>query len=330
MTWLGKTWRSWVRLFDDREPGLGLALFRILIGAVLVFTLLWMWWRGVPEVIWLDVSDGGYRRLTRGTWLFRKLGGYTPTLMWTFFAIATGSAFALMVGAGGRVTAFVLLQSYMALHRFNGAASGSSDVLITNALWLLVLANATSTWSVDCRLRTGRFADDTARVPAWPRYLIIMLQLLVMYCSTGLQKVSAHWTPVGGFSALYYILQQPTWARADIPVSFWGWTYPVLQLSTALVWVFEIGAPALLLVYWFRTTSDRPGRLRRWCNRFDLRWPFTVFGLGMHLLIGMLMVVGPFSPISMCFYVCLWTPDELRRAGGVVVARLRRRGSGDM
>ena len=94
-----------------------------------------------------------------------------------------------------------------------------------------------------------------------------------------------------------------------------GWVarvYPLTQLGSAVTWVFETFSWLMLLVFYYRYTRDRPGRLRRAFNRWDLRIPFTVVGAGLHLGIFIAMDVGPFSFVSLAYYVCLWRPEELR------------------
>lgn len=308
MSALRRFWTFWVELFDRRERGDVLALFRISVGLVVAVTLIQLMMKGVDDIIWVDFKWGGYRSIGGGPMLVGWLGGPTPEVVHGLCYTAIVSGFLLALGLGGRVTAFVCLQTYMALHRINGEASGSSDILITNALWLLVLARSTATWSLDCKLRTGRFRSDVL-IPSWPRYLAI-LQMCILYGTTGIQKISIYWTPMGGFSALYYILQQPSWPRFDH--TWAAWVYPLTQIGTAVTWVWEIGFPLILVVYWFRATADRPGRLRYWCNLWDLRLLFAGVGLSMHLLILILMVVGPFSTIAMSYYWNLFHPDEVR------------------
>ncbi len=135
-------------------------------------------------------------------------------------------------------------------------------------------------------------------------------QLVLIYWSTGLHKVSASWTPVGGYSALYYTLQQPTWQRWDM--DWLAWVYPLTQAATALTWFWEITSPLLLLALWYRATPERPGRLRAVFNRLNYRRLFVVFGVCLHLMIFALMDVGPFTWVTLAFYVCLYGPDEWR------------------
>jgi hypothetical protein len=303
-------WQRWTALLQRREAGTALALFRIGCGLCVLAALGSAVLNGVVEDVWLDRSDGGYRTLDDPPWLFDLLGGVNPTTLWTVLGTALGAALFLTVGLGGRVTAFVLLQLYLAIANVNWDTRGCDDKLIENALWLLVLARATATLSLDCRLRTGRWWSDTP-VPAWPRYLAIY-QLVLVYWTTGLQKISIHWTPAGGFSALYYILQEPSWQRRDM--SWLAWVYPLTQVATAVTWLWELSAPLLLLGLWYRHTRDRPGRLRAFFNWLDFRRLFVVVGVCMHLGVWVLIGLGPFTWISLSFYVCLFHPDEWRGA----------------
>ena len=307
-------WGRWVALLSRKEPGETLALFRIAIGLCVLYAVGTVVWHGLVGVLWVDAAYGGYRSLGNPWWLITALGGATPTVIWSLVAVATGAGLALTVGAAPRLAALVAVQAMLALSWVNGHAGGSYDDLMTNALWLLVLADSGATWSVQCRRRHGVWARD-ALVYAWPRYLVIF-QLALVYASTGSQKLSVYWTPGGDFSALYYILQQPTWHRIDM--SWVAWVFPLTQLTTASVWFWEIGAPLLLLAYWFRDTRDRPGRLRAAFNRLDFRALYGFFGVAMHLGIFATMEVGPFTWVTLSYYLCLWHPDEWR-------ALLRRR-----
>lgn len=299
-----------VRLLDRRETGEPLAAFRICVGLILAHHLLVMGLDGLVPLLWMDLPDGGMRPLAEeGSWWVGLLGGPHPGVVWPLYALTLAASIGLTVGLYARVQAFLALQGFLALAWINGHAGGSYDNLISNSLWLLVLARSDATASILCRIRTGSFFSNE-EVQAWPRWLVV-LQLVAMYASTGLQKVSAAWVPGGDFSALYYILQQPTWARWDM--AWLAWIYPLTQLATGATWFFEVGSPVLLLFFYYRLTADRPGRLRAWCNRLDARSLFAAVGISMHLGIHLLMVVGPFSTLSIALYACLFSPDEWRR-----------------
>lgn len=312
-------WRAWVDLLDRREPGTALALLRIGVGLCVLLTVGTVVSDGLVDVLWVSREYGGGYRTMTGNWLVQWLGGPTPALMWRLTVASLAGGTFLVLGLGGRVVAFLTLQTTLALLDVNSQAGGSDDLLLTNALWLVVLSESTATLSLDCRLSTGRWTSDRP-VPAWPRYLVIY-QLFVMYWTTGLQKLSAYWTPGGGFSALYYILQQPTWSRWDM--SWVAWIYPLTQVATAITWLWEVGAPLLLLAFYYRYTADRPGRLRAFSNRIDLRSWYAAVGVCFHLLVTIPMNIGPFSLISLSLYPCLYTPAEIRGAWRRVAARLR-------
>ncbi len=303
-------WARWTGLLDEREPGTALALFRIACGLTVLVAVGSPVVTGIAGDVWLDRADGGYRTLAEPPWLFKLLGGVTPATLWPVLGVLLASALALAVGLGGRVTAFLTLQLYLAVVHINWHTGGCDDLLIGNALWLVVLARSTATLSLDCRLRTGRWTSDTP-VYAWPRYLAIF-QIVVVYWTTGLQKVSIHWNPAGGFAALYYILQEPSWQRRDM--SWLAWVYPLTQVATALTWIWELSAPLLLLALWYRRTRNRPGRLRAVFNWIDFRRLFVAVGLLMHLGVFVLIGLGPFTWITLTFYTCLFRPEEWQAA----------------
>ncbi len=309
-------WRFWVTLFDRREPGTALACFRIATGLVMLYSLLSVGLAGMIDVLWVDHASGGYAYLGTGNWLLERLGGPTPAVIHALYGVSLAGTLLVIAGAGGRLSILVALQAYTAMALVNGDASGGYDLLITNAMWLLVLGDATATLSVRCRRRTGRWTCD-AEVPAWPRYLAVF-QLLVMYATTGMHKLSADWLPAGGWAALYRVFQDPTWRRFDM--QWTAWVYPLTQVATAVTWLFEVTAPLMLVWYYCRYTRERPGRLRARIQRRDLRIPFAALGLSLHIGILVTLNVGPFSLATLAYYVCLWHPDELARAA----ARLRR------
>jgi hypothetical protein len=318
---LRRWWAAWVLLLSRREPGDAMALFRIAVGVVTLWSLLTMATSGLLDVLWVDRAWGGYRSLGDGPYLIQWLGGPTPGVVHVVTGVTILSGALLVLGLGGRLSAFMTLQGYLALSRIDGSASGSSDVLVTNALWLLVLARSTATLSLDCKLRTGRFRSDE-EISAFPRYLAV-LQIVVMYWATGIQKVSVAWLPAGSYSALYYILQEPSWQR--FPMAWAARVYPLTQLATAVTWIWEVTAPLLLLVYYYRSTEGRGGRLRALINRWDLRKPWAIVGAALHSMILVTMDLGHFSQIALAFYICLWRPEELRAAGAWLLARVRRR-----
>lgn len=308
--WTGIVARLWAP-----EGGLPLGLFRMALALTVLVAIGSVVTHDLVEVLWVDRDFGGYRDLGRGPWLVEALGGPTPAVVWglTWAGLALGGL--LLAGLGGRVTAFLTLQVFLALTDLNGHAGGSYDELIKNGLWLCVLAPTTATASVDAWLLRGHPLRGRP-VPAWGRVLIAF-QLVLVYWTTGLQKVSAYWVPGGDFSALYYILQQPSWQLTDL--SLFAYVFPLTQVGTAVTWLWEVTAPLWLLALFYRGTRTRGGRLRRWFNALDVRTLYAGVGLFFHTALLLTLDVGPFPLASLAFYFAFWSPDELstllRRAG---------------
>jgi hypothetical protein len=291
---LGRAWTALVQATSTQEPGTPLAQFRIGVAtALLVLVLPLLWSAEGPLVVRFAFTEraaavgaGGYRDLST-TWLMDLLGPATPALQHAVLVVLALAAALMLVGWCGRVPVLVAAVGSKLAFGQNFDVSGAGDALLGNALFLLLLGDCTATWSLDCRLRTGRFVDDTP-VPAWPRRLAV-LQLAVMYTSTGLQKlVSTAWSPLDGFSALFGILQSPQWARFPQLVATHGrWLVVPLALLTALTTVWEV---SFVVVLW----------KRRW------RALYAVVGAALHAGILLLLEVGVFSLLSVAFYPTLF------------------------
>ena len=63
---------------------------------------------------------------------------------------------------------------------------------------------------------------------------------------------------------------------------------------------------------WLRLTEARGGRLRGLAARFDVRRLYALIGVVMHTALWLLMVLGPFSPITLAYYICLFRGEEWR------------------
>ena len=84
---------------------------------------------------------------------------------------------------------------------------------------------------------------------------------------------------------------------------------------------FELGAPLILLLTYYAATADRPGRLRRWCNRLRLRWIWIGLGAAFHLGIALTMRLGIFPAAMLALYPVLLLPEEIARLGRRLVRR---------
>jgi hypothetical protein len=313
---IGRAWTAWVDALSVRESATSVALFRIGMGMGVILTVGSVVAHRLVPVLWLQPEHGGMRDLGEGPWLVALLGGPTPGVVWPIIAGALLGGALLLAGVGGRWAAILALVCTNNVVNINGHTGGSYDELLTNGLWLTVLGPGHQTLSVAARLRTGSWWPE-AQALAFPRWLAIW-QLVIMYCATGLQKLSFYWVPGGDASALYYILQQPTWQRVDM--QFTAWLYPLTQIGTTLTWFWEVLAPLWFLALVWSARPARAGRCGRISNRIGLRWWFFGIGLVLHVLIFVTMEVGPFTYLSLVYYVATvhpWEWDEMRDASAV-------------
>ena len=301
-------WQRWVEATSSREDATSLALFRIGMGLGVLYTVGTVVLRGLVPVLWIDRDFGGMRDLGEGPWLVAMLGGPSPDVVWPLVIGSLIGGVLLTLGLGGRLMALVTLLVTTNVVDLNGHAGGSYDELLSNGLWLCVLAGGEATLSVSAWLEHRRWWPSV-EVVAFPRWLAGW-QLVLMYGATGLQQVSAYWVPGGESSALYYILQQPSWHRTDM--SWIAYVFPLTQLATTITWIWEVTAPLWLLAVWWAAQPKPVGRLAAWSNQIKLRWIFMGIGLSMHLVIFVTMDVGPFSFLSVAFYTVMVHPHEWR------------------
>jgi hypothetical protein len=298
MSLVRERWRRFVAFTEERESPRVLARFRIAIASLLAWTCIDGLRTGVFDVMWVTRAHGG--AVTTGApTLVRWLGGATPDVVYGLAYVTIAAAAATAAGLLGRWSALVAAQSYFALIQINPDTVGGYDALMVNAHWLLFLSGAHEDLAL--RPRTSRATS----IPAWPRRMLIF-QILVVYGFTGLQKVSPVWLPIGSYSALYWVYQDPTWRRFDM-----DWTAPyanVLAVMTAITWHWEVSAPLLLVWYWAKRrvarANDAAGRVVSAIARWDWRKPFLLVGVGLHVGILLTLDVGPFSLVSLAYYLC--------------------------
>lgn len=309
--------RWWVALWDRREGAEPQAMVRILLSLVILAD-------------WIQI---GRLQLVRALFAPEPLGGMGRPLhrepaLWLYSLLPPESAadigygavivLTVMVGLGllTRLSAAALVLVMAQLAMALSAADRGIDMLIRNMLLLLVFSHSHRVWSLDALIWRRRAGGQ--QVPAWPRYLIVM-QLVILYFTAGVQKVSSAWTPFGGFSALYIAMRDP--AFAVFPPPLLETLYPLTQALTAGSLAWEWAAPSLLLALWFRDSRTRSGRLRSSFNRLRYRDGYLLIGACFHLGTAVSLQLGIFPWAVLALYPACFHPDEVR-------SLLRRRHGG--
>lgn len=295
-------WTRWVTWWAAHEPPEVLALFRILVAAIVLVDVGSMLWTPGVTDLFVAQGHGGLAPDHAGTWWWSAVGGSTPTHVVGLLAASVVVAGALLVGWGGRWVPLLLGQLLMAVFALHPGTGGGHDRLILNALWLFVLGRPTATWSLDARRATGRWTDPTP-ILALPRRLAVF-QLILMYTLTGLEKQGAAWGPAGDWRAVYDALLLPSWARFDMTWIAEG--FGMLQVATGVAWWWE--STWVLVGVWM--VFSRHPRCPAWLRRADLRLPYVLLGVLTHGILGVAMNLGPFSAITLAYYVCLLRPGD--------------------
>jgi len=306
---------AWIGFWDRREYAHGLALVRIGVGAVLLADLLTIAWLGLVPRLWGPSNELGFGPASYHEpicWFYRWFGASTSNA-WVLFGLACVSAACLCLGLFTRCSALLFVLSNAQLSQLSPAADRGIDILLRNVCLLLACSSAGATWSLDARLRHGRF-DRDVQVPAWPRYLLV-LQLAVLYFQSGMLKQSAQWTSVDGYSALYVVLHRPHFARIALPEWLLAAAYPMLQLSAVVTLIFERGALLMPLLLWLHATRQRGGRWRAFVQRSRILQIWVCVGVGFHLMLAVLLVLGIFPWGCLALYPALAQPGTWRSLG---------------
>lgn len=302
---------SWARMWDIQEKPTSLALMRALIGAVMFGDYAWAGLVGVVDWLWLPAAGGGLpgSSLKRVAWVYEVLPA-EPWAAWLIWSVALVAAFCMMVGLFSRTAVVVTLVMSAQLALINVPADRGIELVLRDVLLILAFAQCGRGFSVDAWLKTGKWTGDGGLIPAWPRHLLI-LQLAVIYQISGVSKFAGTWWPAENFSAIYYVLENPIYSRWDID---WGGAlFPLTQAASILTLVFEWSAWLLPVAFWYRFTSDRPGRLRALFNRIDVRLVYAFGGFALHIGIEVLMSLGSFAIAMLALYPVFIHPDEWAR-----------------
>ncbi len=294
-----RLWRAWVALWDRREPATALALIRIGVGLVLLVDLLNLGRLGLVTPMFAAPPDG--YAVAHDGWGAALLGtGADAAFTLTLAAVI--AAVCIVLGLATRVACvgFVVVSAQLA-HIAPDSDRGI-HMILRIVLVILALSWCHARWSIDAAVwrRFGR--PLPTEVPAWPR-LLILLQVIWVYFSAGMNKAGAEWGPLDGFRALGNAVCDPHIARMSC--EWVGSVLPLTQLATALSMAFELTAPLYLVYLYFAETSDRPGRLRRIVNTLRLRWIWIGLGVAFHVGIAVFLRLGVFPWGMLALYPAL-------------------------
>jgi hypothetical protein len=300
---------AWVELWDRREPPTALALVRILVAVVLLGDFLTVLQLGLVEALWSPPPEG-FINARALPWFVEQVGA-GPDMAWGLWAAEVAALVGMLTGTLTRVScvAFVLVSAQLA--ELSPDGDRGIDTILRLVVSILAFSQSHARWSVDAWIRRRIGRPFSALVPAWPR-ILIFVQVIWIYFSSGHNKAPYEWGPAGRFTALGNTLSDPHFARWN--PAWYQPIYPITQLATATTMLFELGAPLILLLTYYAATPDRPGRARRWANKLHVRWLWIGLGVVFHLGIAIAMQLGIFAWGMLALYPALLLPEELARA----------------
>ena len=303
--------KRWTALWDHREHPRVIALVRVVLACSLLADFLRIQQLDMVVTLFGPHTEGGINNALERP-VIPPLYRWFPASASTAVLVHAGvclSALTFALGLFTRASGLLLLLLHAQLALVLPLGDRGIEMLMRNVLLILLFSQSHRCYSIDAWRKTGSFAGDATPIPAWPRHLVI-LQLVVVYGFAGFQKTGLDWTPMGEFSALYIVLQDPAIALFDHS----RWTsnlYLGTQVATAMTMLFEVSAPLLLLVYHFRTTPEKGGRVRKWVLAHNPHYWWMGFGACLHIGIACTMALGIFPWAILGLYLAFLHPDEI-------------------
>lgn len=175
-----------------------------------------------------------------------------PTFVFTIWGACLFSCLLMIFGVWTRVTTIITWILVNQLYNYSPVYYAGGDTVLRCMLFLSIFLKWGEAYSVDAWLRRKRAVlkggatkvPGYRPIPQWPLRLI-MLQLALIYCSTGLLKSGRTWADG---SAIYFAMQLDHFYRVPTTglTSFLYWAGP-LRVVTVVVHWWEILFPVLLV-----------------------------------------------------------------------------------
>lgn len=286
--------RAWNRFFFEPVSPLPIALYRILLGLVLLanFALLlpdvhdWFSDRGTVSFAVAGRLAGG-----AGFSLFKWLP-HTDAVVWTVFLVSCASALTMTLGLFTRTSTVVLFITFVSLHHRNPIILNSGDTFLRIAVFYMMFTQAGAALSLDRLIRIARGKESGPPKPRAPWAMrLIQFQLAFLYLYAFVWKAAGSMWLSG--TAVYYTSRIAEFWRFPVPYVFehlwtirlWTWATLLIELALGtLIWIKE-------LRYWV-----------------------LLAGVLLHLGIDYSMNIPLFAFIMIGAYVTFVEPEDLRKA----------------
>ncbi len=239
----------WNKFFFEEKPAEGIAIFRILLGILTLFTFfqdvlrLEDFW-GPQAIQSVETGLKNYYFPTLNIFQYFKM---SYTLLYSLIALQFISLLFFTLGLKTRffsVLSFVLLVSFQ---QRNINMLSSADLLLRIMFLIMLFAPSANVLSIDSLLARKKGKSLPKDVAPWAHRLI-QIQIAVVYISTILAKAKGE-TWLDG-SAVYYSTRLVDLTRFPVPFLLdWKW---FLMISTWLTLIIEFSLGTLIFIKEFK------------------------------------------------------------------------------
>jgi hypothetical protein len=238
-----------------------------------------------------------------------------PPFVYMMFGLLFVFGFMLTIGLWTRVSAVMTWLLVLQLYNYNPIYYTGGDTVLRVMLFIGMFMDWGQVYSVDAwrRRRKAILSGATQlpapkRIAAWPVHLM-MLQLAIIYCATGLLKSGPTWA---NGSALYFALNLDHFYRWPMHLTFaWAHELGITRVMTVVVHWWEVLFP-LVFVGELLRGIDRDQAEGSWQGPVP-RW--TLYGLGLVASILMVWTAPAWARVTPLFVLALLILADRRWLG---------------
>jgi vitamin K-dependent gamma-carboxylase len=178
-------WATWLARLNAPRDGAGLAAFRVLIGALLCFSVVRFWSYGWIEQLYIEPS---FHFTYFG---FGWVKPWPGAGMYVHFALMGAAALCLCLGFCSRLSALIFCVTFSYAELIEKASYLNHYYFVSLVALLLATMPSGACFSLDALLRRRRGAAPLV-VRSWC-YALLRAQLALLYFFAGLAKLGPDW-----------------------------------------------------------------------------------------------------------------------------------------
>ena len=280
----------WYNYFFKERPVEGIAIFRILMGLLALFTFLQdslvmqdFW--GPFAIQSMKTSMMNYNFPILNIFQHFKI---TNNLMYFFITVQFIALFCFTIGFKTRIASVIAFVLMVSFNQRNINMLSSSDLLLRIMFMYMMFAPIGNAYSVDALIAKWKGRPLKRNHASWVLRLV-QIQIAVVYVSTVIAKAQGN-TWLDG-SAVYYATRLVDLTRFPTPfILDWKWSICLITWSTLII-EFTLGT--LIFID-------------------EIRKPLIIFGIIFHLGIEYMMSIPTFEWLMIIGLLAMFKVDDYR------------------